>query len=120
MSCQEENGIRYGHVTGVQTCALQLLNTEIGQRCQELPVWPAQYRLDALADQGKVNLAYLVLGQGLELGWVEWVVLDRFSCVQPAFKQLPTLTDEQKIWAQELDAAVQHRFDPKGRFLPLL
>ncbi|HLS17500.1 MAG TPA: hypothetical protein VK049_06715 [Paenalcaligenes sp.] len=98
----------------------QLLNTQIGQRCQELPVWPAQYRLDALADQGKVNLAYLVLGQGLELGWVEWVVLDRFSCVQPAFKQLPTLTDEQKIWAQELDAAVQHRFDPKGRFLPLL
>src|SRR5690625_5552632 len=51
----------------------QLLNTQIGQRCQELPVWPAQYRLDALADQGKVNLAYLVLGQGLELGWVEWV-----------------------------------------------
>src|SRR5690625_6770066 len=79
MSCQEENGIRYGHVTGVQTCALPIFNTQIGHRCQELPVWPAQYRLDALADQGKVNLAYLVLGQGLELGWVEWVVLDQIG-----------------------------------------
>lgn len=98
----------------------QLLDTQIGQRCQALPVWPARYRLDALRDQGKVNLAYFVLGQGLDLGWVEWVVLDSLSCAQPAFKQLPTFGDEQKIWAQELDAAVQHCFDPDDRFLALL
>lgn len=98
----------------------QLLDTQIGRRCVELSVWPARYRLDALADQTRVNLAYFVLGQGLELGWVEWVVIDSQSCVQPAFKQMPTLTDEQKIWAQELDAAVQQCFDPNERFLSLL
>lgn len=98
----------------------QLLETPIGRSCAALPAWPGRYRLDALVDPDTINLAYLVLGQGLELGWVEWVVLDGHACLQPAWQARVSWTAEQTIWAQELDAAVQKNFDPKGRFLALL
>lgn len=98
----------------------QLLETPVAQQCLQLPTWPARFRLDALAVPEKVNLAYLVLGQSMQLGWVEWVVLDAQTCTQPAFRQLPTLGPQQRIWVQELDAAVQQHFDPRARFLNLL
>lgn len=98
----------------------QYAGTEMVQQCLQLPQWPARYRLDAFADMHEVNLAYLVLGQPLRLGWVEWVVLDQqtLRLCPPSSKS--EYDETTQLWANEIDTAVEGLFDPEHRFLSLL
>lgn len=99
----------------------QLVHTERVQRCLELPVWPARYRLDAFVDSKEVNLAYLVLGQGLQLGWLQWAVLDPQSLTVGTPLAAPPAQDEQTHRrVQGIERTVRELFDPGQRFLALL
>lgn len=122
-----------------------LANSADAALCAERMSWPARYRLDALtpAPGNTLNLAHLLLGHGGDLGWVEWLVIDE-SLADPAAGSEPLLElpgieslddlggpgsgwgfdggsapcDQVNVAraAQELDAAIKHRFDPQGVF----
>lgn len=93
------------------------------QACLQADFWPSRYRLDALVGRAgsTINLAHLCLGQGGDLGWVEWVVLDADG-LQPALHQqhhFSTDAVEQAGWgdaASTLDWEVKSLFDPHSVF----
>lgn len=91
--------------------------------CLKAKFWPSRYRLDALMpDHGAPqNLAHFCLGHGGDLGWVEWVVLNR-DTMDPAQDQAgcfsTDLVDAEGLreHAAELDWAVKDLFDPQRVF----
>jgi len=119
-----------------------------GRVCSQFAAWSARYRLDALmpARADALNLSHLLLGQGGDLAWVEWIVLDErladpaAGAAQPlelpwteAGGEAPGSENHAAGFgyeggtgpcehvnlvraAQDLDAAVKDLFDPTGLF----
>lgn len=101
----------------------QLFQLAGGERVQQLlgqPAWPLRYRLDIFADSQEVNLAYLILGQGTRLGWLQWAVLDARTLQVGTPPARPQNNEKIQHWVQDLEATVEGMFDPEGRFLALL
>lgn len=96
----------------------QLISSDAAQTLLEQPQWLGRYRLDIFNPKNtELNLAYLLLGHGGDLGVLEWVVINKKELKTPV-SFAPNYSEDSmlQIAAEELDAAIKQLFDPEGLF----
>src|SRR2546430_9151441 len=115
---QAEDGIRDLTVTGVQTCALPILNTCINQR-PLVNAGDVIARGDVLADGPSTHLGELALGQNLLVAFMPWngynfedsiliservVEEDRFTTIH--IEELTCVARDTKLGPEEITADI--------------